>query len=205
MSDPLERLAGPAAIVSGATLATHALLHQILVGPSADLASVGLTGTWMALGVLELAGLAGLLLSLPGLHHAHAPRAGTWGTAGFVLCTLGTMLLAGFVFMNVFVVPAAAAVAPALLSGEPAPTIGLGMLLAFVPLVLGFILFGIAAARAKVLPRAASFALVGGALLNAVPVVGFLGIVVVSLAWAWMGAALWRRDPAARSATAATT
>ena len=127
---------------------------------------------------------AGMLAALIGLHVVQARSLGRLGRVSFVVAFIGTALvLVSTLLLLVFL-------------DRPGETV-LGLLfgLGLVGLVVGFVLFGIATFRARVLPRWSGLLLVAYplVLIAGVPVEGPL--ILVGLLWLALGYALWtRRD-----------
>lgn len=131
---------------------------------------------------LYLLGSALLLLGLVGLYVSQSEEAGVMGLVGFLTAFLGTVLLVGALWFELFITPALAVEAPGLAEAE----LGLlGFILVFLSGALGWILFGVATLRARVYPRWAAVLLIVGGLVAFVPVP--LSGVVFSAAVAWMG------------------
>jgi hypothetical protein len=144
-----------------------------------------------------------LLLGLPGLYAAQSERAGRFGLVSFLMVFFGTLFFAISNHYG-FIAPVLAAEAPATLDAinRYPPIIALNALLT-VGFFLGFILFGIATLRARVLPRQAGILLIIGSPLNMVGAV--LGLLVIEALWivailgslalglgvAWAGYSLW--------------
>ena len=144
-----------------------------------------------------------LLLGLPGLYAAQSERAGRFGLVSFLILFFGTLFTAVSHSYSFFA-PVLAAQAPAMLDAINAypPVVALNGLLA-VGFFLGFIFFGIATLRARVLPRqtgilmiiGSPLQLVGGVLSQFVfePlfIVVILGALALGLGLAWAGYSLW--------------
>jgi hypothetical protein len=131
---------------------------------------------------LYLLGSVLLLLGLIGLYVNQSEEAGVLGLAGFLTAFLGTALLVGALWFELFITPALAVEASGLAEAE----LGLlGFILVFLLSALGWILFGVATLRARVYPRWAAVLLIVGGLVAFVPVP--LAGVVFSAAIAWMG------------------
>jgi hypothetical protein len=144
-----------------------------------------------------------LLLGLPGLYAAQSERAGRLGLVSFLMLFFGTLFFA--VSNNYgFIAPVLAAQAPAMLDAINVypPIITLNALLA-VGFFLGFIFFGIATLRARVLPRQTGILMIIGSPLNMVGVVlgllafeafwivAILGALALALGLASAGYSLW--------------
>ena len=144
-----------------------------------------------------------LLLGLPGLYAAQSERAGRLGLVSFLMLFFGTLFIAVSHYYG-FIAPVLAAQAPAMLVAintyPPVTTLNGLLIVGFFP---GFILFGIATLRARVLPRqtgilmaiGSPLLLVGGALsqlvFEALFIVVILGALALSLGLAWAGYSLW--------------
>ena len=197
----LIRWAGLSAIVAG--------LFYVLVGifhPLNILASVT-TPRWIIVHILAIGMSFFGLLGMAGLYARQAEKSGWLGLAGFFLFSLWLAIILGFTFVEVFILPAVAATAPAFVEGwlgmftGTASTIDLAALpmvwtLSGPVYILGGLLFGIATFRAGILPRWA------GALLAVGTTIGPIAVlfppewqpkvaVPVGLALAWLGYALW--------------
>ncbi len=94
-----------------------------------------------------------VMLGLPGLYAAQAPRAGKTGLAAFALLMLAAAYHLYLLLYEAFATPLLAKLAPELIGDGPlAHGVGTLAMLAG-PLLLAFPLFGIATVRAGVLPR----------------------------------------------------
>ena len=145
--------------------------------------------------VLKLIGAALLLLGIFGLHARQAEAAGSLGTMGALAAFSGTALVVGSFWATAFFAPAMAAMDPvAFDAGEGPPgRLAGAFLVSWAAFVLGWTLFGVAAWRARVYPRAAALLLIFGSplALGTLMVVGFPTGVFFSAAVAWMGYVLW--------------
>ena len=160
------------------------------------------------------------LIGMAGLYARQAEKAGWLGLAGYVLFSLWLALILGFTFVEVFILPALATVAPTFVDGwlgmftGSASAVDLGALPLLWTLtgpiyILGGLLFGIATFRAGILPRWAGILLAAGTVLGPAailfpPEYQPKVAVPVGLALAWLGYALWseRRAQAAQPAPA---
>jgi hypothetical protein len=178
------------AVIGGGLL----ILQQLYALVAPDVTS----GSWVAIHTLGYIGLAVGLLGQVGVYAVQRDRVGRIGVVGFVLAFIGNGLTAGAAFLNTFIVPVLTARAPDLI----APTgplftgpLGLMVLFSAVLVTAGFILLGIATARAGVLPTIAAWLVVATAWfgLAAVfsPVVFAVAGAVFGLANAWLGLAVW--------------
>src|SRR5215217_5118192 len=149
-SDGLSRFirAGAwAAIVSGLALVASLLLEWLVV-PFEQLGETEayLTGSYFLSSGLRLLSTVLLGWALIGIYERQSRAAGTLGLWSFVVAFLGTALLAGNNWAEVFVWPTLAQVAPNILSGQI--------------FFIGMILFGAATLRAGVYPRWAAVLLI---------------------------------------------
>ena len=165
------------------------------------------TTRWAIVHILAMAMSFFGLLGIAGLYARQVKEAGWLGLAGFVLFSLWLVLIMGFTFVEVFILPKLATAAPTFVDGwlgmfnGSASQIDLGALPAVWTLtgplyILGGLLFGIATFRAGILPRWAAGLLAIGAALG--PAAALLPLdlqpkvaVPVGLALAWLGYALW--------------
>jgi hypothetical protein len=207
----LIRWAGLAAMVAGIFYVVLGLFHPLNV-----LSSVTTT-RWEIVHILASAMSFFGLFGMVGLYARQADKSGWLGLAGFVLFSLWLALVLGFTFVETFILPPLATVAPKFVEGflgiftGSASEINFGILPTLWTLsgplyILGGLLFGIATFRAGILPRWAGGLLAFGTALA--PLAALLPpeleakiAVPVGLALAWMGYALWaeRRAPASQS------
>ncbi|MDQ3590927.1 MAG: hypothetical protein M3392_11940 [Actinomycetota bacterium] len=149
------------------------------------------SAAWVPVHLVYFATLMGILLVLVGIFARQLQRAGRLGVAGFLTAFVGTamMLLEGreHLFSHDF--------------GQGTPQGLWELILASFIFSVGYILLGIAVARAGVLPRGAAILLaVGGPIVAFSPPIGVLAVLVVGhtlfgLGLAWTGYAL-RAEPA---------
>jgi hypothetical protein len=127
-----------------------------------------------------------LLLGLVSLYVSQSEAAGVLGLVGFLVAFVGTTLLVGALWFELFITPALAAEAPELAEAE----LGLaGFILVLLAGALGWVLFGAATLRARVYPRGAAVLLIVGGLVAFTPIP--LAGIVFSGAVAWMGFTLF--------------
>jgi hypothetical protein len=127
---------------------------------------------------------AGMLAALVGLHVVQARSLGRLGVVGFAVAFVGTALVLVSTLWAVILLERFGTTVPGLL-------FGLGLL----GWLVGFVLFGIATFRARVLPRWSGLLLVAYplVLMAGVPIEGPL--ILVGLLWLALGYALWtQRD-----------
>jgi hypothetical protein len=209
----LIRWSGPAAIAAGLSYALVGVFH-----PPNVVASVTTTA-WLIVHVLAMATSIFGLLGLSGLYARQAEKSGWLGLAGYLLLSLWLALVLGFAFVEVFILPALATVAPTFVASWLAmfnggdSAINLGSLptlwLLTGPIyILGGLLFGIATFRARILPRWAGVLLAVGTVMGPLAALVPLDLqpkvaVPVGLALIWLGYSLWseKREKSAASVT----
>jgi len=165
--------------------------------------------------LIELLYIIALLiafLGFVGLYARQAEQVGVLGLIGFVMSFFGFASLFAVEWERTFILPILAQVIPNLLdNGGPnwahqTQTFDVAQTIGFLLLFGGWLLFGLATFRARVLPRGAAVLLMVGAVLAAFWAVDPFGGVFeltgtgVSLgytAFAWMGYRAWSRPPAA--------
>lgn len=197
----LIRWSGPAVMIAGLSYGLVGVFH-----PANVLASVT-TPAWLAVHVLAMATSIFGLIGLAGLYARQAEKAGWLGFAGHLLLTLWLSIILGFTFVEVFILPTLATVAPdfvtswlGMFNGTPG-AIDLGSLSTLWTIsgplyILGGLLFGIATFRARILSRWAGVLLAVGAAMGPVAILLPLDLqpkvaVPVGIALLWLGYALW--------------
>ena len=182
-SSNLIRWAGLAAVLSGVSSVIGDLLSLVVDLESAESAA---TTPYMLVFLLYLLGTVLLLLGLVGLYSSQSEPAGFLGLLGFLVAFLGTALVSGALWFELFITPSLAVEAPELAEAE----LGLaGFAITFLLVVVGWVLFGVATLRARVYPRLAAALLIVGAVTSLVPIP--LSGVVLSVAVAWLGLMLF--------------
>jgi hypothetical protein len=197
----LSRISGVAAIGAGLIFAGIQPVHP------ADIVASVTTGPWAVILSLKLAMCLLMLIGITGIYLRQYSEAGWLGFAGFAMLITSWFLQTGFVFTELFILPALAAVSsdfvdsfltlarggPAMLDiGAAAPAYGaVGLLY-----LLGGLVFGIATFRADVLPRRAALLWIATALVT--PAAALLPHAVQRYAalpmgatLIWLGLALW--------------
>lgn len=179
----LMRWAGLAAVASAVLSAMGDLLRLFVDVESSETAT---TTPYFLVFFLYLLGAVLLLLGLVGLYASQSEAAGVLGLVGFLVAFLGTALLAGVLWFELFITPSLATRAPGLAEAE----LGLaGFILVFLLGVVGWVLFGAATLRARTYPRWAAVLLMIGGVVAFVPVP--LAGTVFSVALAWLGLVLF--------------
>jgi hypothetical protein len=177
-SDGLSRFvrAGAwAAMVSGLGLVASFLMEWLVV-PYERLGQpeAFFTSAYHVSSGLRLLSIVLLLWGLIGIYGRQSRAAGTFGLWAFVVVFLGTALVAGNTWAEVFVWPTLAQVAPEMLSvpvftTEASSYMSVGLNLSFPLFGIGLILFGVATFIAGVYPRWIAVLLIIG-----IPVTMFL-------------------------------
>jgi hypothetical protein len=206
----LIRWAGVSAMVAGICYVVVGMFH-----PPNAVSSVTTT-EWAIVHTLAIAMSFFGLLGMTGIYARQVKESGRLGLAGYLLFSLWLVLIMGFTFTEVLILPLLATAAPVFVEGwmgmlnGSAGTMNLGALSTVWPLtapvyMLGGLLFGIATIRAGILSRWAAGLLAAGTVLA--PIAALLPLelqpkmaVPVGIALAWLGYALWseRREPAAQ-------
>ena len=187
-SSELTRWSGLAAILAGVLLSIGALLN--IATETENLSESATTAPYALTWLLYLLGGVLLLLGLVGLYARQSEAAGILGLVGFLGAFLGTALLVGSAWFQLFVAPFLAVEAPRALDAEPTGMLALGFVLSFVVFsTLGWILFGVGTLRAGVFPRAAAILLIAGVLINFLPT--HFTEFVFNVAVAWLGFVLF--------------
>ena len=196
----LIRWTGLAAMLAGAIFAGIQPFHP------PDMLSAVRTEAWAITISLKFIMCALFLVATAGLYARQVAKAGWLGLLGMALLCLSWWLQTGFVFAELLILPAVATATPefvesylGVVNGHPG-TFQIG---ALVPLyavlgicyLLGGLTFGIATARAGVLPRAPAILLALAALLT--PAAALLphelqrlAAIPVGAAFVWLGYAL---------------
>jgi hypothetical protein len=186
MTSPFTaRQAGLASVVAAGLI----LLSQVsqLVLPLTLPESFWIATQTLRMGLALLAMFA-LLLALTGLSARQAPAAGQLGLIGYVVASLGTLLVAGDWWYEAFIGPVLREQAPELLATAVSGSILIGLAVTSGAFAAGWVIFGLATLRAGVFPRGAAV------LMTIAGVAGVLALispfqVPLALAVGWMG--LW--------------
>jgi hypothetical protein len=183
---------GLAALVGAVLLIVLDIAEFILIGGQPESAVAG-TSALIIVRVFFMAAIVLILLGLEGLYARQVEQSGTLGLIAFIVAVIGILMTAGAQWGAAFLGPWLAEIAPEILDTEPSALLAAGFILSFLLLALGWLLFGLASLRAKVLSRGASILMIVGAAL--IFIMLFLELpgstVVFGVALAWMGYALW--------------
>jgi hypothetical protein len=209
-SSKVIRSAGLAAMGSGILYIAIQAIHPL------DVFSSVTTARWAIVHYLSIVMDILAMLGIAGLYARQVEKSGWLGLVGFLLFSGFWAFSVALHFIEAFISPVVANLAPKFVEGllgmvaghaseinlGALPTV-YGLLIGVVGYVLGGLLFGIATFRARVLPRWAGGLLALGTLLPVLlsSVVHHpfdrIFAVPVGLAMAWLGYALWseRREP----------
>ena len=194
---PLSTHAGPIAVLAGGLLALVSV-GLYFVTDRSDLIAMMTNPVFLVFSAAYAVTFPLLLIALVAVYWRQAGQAGLFGAIAFCTAAVGTMGLGGDMWFEGFAMPWLTQVAPEVI-GVPSS----GSLLRTAWLVsvalfsLGWILFGVASLRARVLPRVLSAAVAVGGLLGfqaAMPPWG----VALGLAVATVGIWLIRQDRTVR-------
>jgi hypothetical protein len=186
----LARHAGPITLAAGAALALLDLGRWVLERPDDRVGMMADPLFRVANGAYFVA-FIGLAIALVALHERLAPRYGRYGLIAFLAALVGTMTQGGNMWFDGFAAPWLAEVAPQVFDAEKTITLVVGAIAAYLTFALGWVLFGIALLRARVLPVAVPLGVVVGGVLgfrSGLPPFG----IPLGLAVAAVGAALIR-------------
>lgn len=195
----LIRWGGLAALVASIiSIAIEIALLAVLGNQTYSVAA--LTTEWSVLYSLRLIATILLMLGLVALFARQNQKMGTFGVVAFVIAAVGTMLVSGFAWALTFTFPAMAEAVPEFIDAfTAAPSAGVVLTLFLV--TVGWLLFGIASLRAKVLPTAATWVVIVGSFLALV-----LNMMTAPMSWLifdvgviWMGWWLWSERAEAKN------
>jgi hypothetical protein len=168
---PAALVAGPAAVVS-----LVLLVGGLIVDGGAGLDTSPLAVASSALLLLALFGLAATALcALVALRDAGR------GVAGAAVATVGSVLVAGGAWTALFVLPALAARAPAVLD-QGLGSVVVGYIASYVVFSIGWVWTAVALIRARLVPTALGVLLAVGGALAFVPAPEAFRLVLVSVA-----------------------
>lgn len=139
-----------------------------------------------------------LVMASVTLYLHHAEQAGRFGFVAFLVALVGSTLMVASDWNELFAMPTLVSAGIT----EPTPDFIAGFLLNFFAYALGWLLFGIAAFRARVFPRSAALTLIVSVLVMLVSffteqaLLGSISIMAWYASIAWMGiAALLSQQP----------
>jgi hypothetical protein len=202
----LTRYGAPIAIVAGALMIITRLVILFTtpteIGP---LKAYLLSTTHAVNSVVSIVGFALLVIALVVLYDREARSAGAFGALAFAAAVIGTMFMTGDWWYEAFAVPRLAEVAPDVVDTFVGGRLIIGGTTSFVLFGIGWIMYGAASTRARVIPRSISITILVAGLMSGVPIgFGYLpGGVVHGLAFVWLGVWMLRAAPVARVSEAA--
>lgn len=194
----LAAMLGPLLVLVGNS---YGVWRTFGAGPD-SIAEAAMTIPYLVFGGVRLLGGTLLVFGLIALYAYQMEAVGRLGMGGFVVGMIGTVLLTGSAWYQLFVVPAMAAEVPGFTEAVRAAEVGqwltVGLLIPVLAQTVGWVIFGVATFRARAFPRWAAVGVIVGALLLFVPVPGTP--VVFQISVASMGFLLFsgRVDPPAR-------
>jgi hypothetical protein len=157
-----------------------------------DFASTVTTRTFTTHAVLFWLAATLFLPGLIALYVLQSTRAGALGLVGFCLAFLGTAFSLATAWSETFALAVLAEEAPELVD-EPPGRVAAGLWISFPLFVIGWLLFGASALRARVLPRGPTLALLVAVVLF-IPAFGLPGLgAAFGAAVAWLAYATYAR------------
>src|SRR5215211_8222984 len=129
--------------------------------------------------VVSILAFALLVIALVALYEREAGNAGGFGAVAFGAAVIGTMFMTGDWWYEAFAVPRLAAVAPDAVDTLVGGRLIIGGVTSFVLFGIGWIMYGAASTRARVIPRGISITIMVAGLMSGVPI-GPIGIVYLS-------------------------
>ena len=198
---PLGRYGAPIAIVAGALMIITRLVLFTVPAEIEPLKAYLLTNTHAVNGVVSILAFALLVIALVVLYEREARGAGAFGALAFGAAVIGTMFMTGDWWYEAFAVPRLAEVAPDAIDTFVGGRLFIGGLTSFALFGIGWILYGAASIRARVIPRSISITILVAGLLSGVPIGIFYlgGGVVHGMAFVWLGVWMLRAAGVARA------
>lgn len=188
----LIRWGGLAAVIASIVSIAISITLMVTIGQK-SYSAAALTVEWSLIYALRLAATALLMLGLTALFARQSQKMGLFGVAAFLFASLGTMLVFGFSWTLTFTFPPMAEAVPEFLEAHASEP-SIGVLLTLFTVTIGWLLFGVASLRAKILPSGASGLVIVGSLLALV-----LNMMMAPMSWLvfdlgliWMGWWLWK-------------
>lgn len=187
----LARLGG-AVVVIGSALGIVANLLYKIAGQPGTIAQFE-SPAWVPAQLIQLFGVALILLGLPAIYGRQSGRAGVFGLIAFVLLFIGTMSELMGPISGIW--KAELATRPetrSLIESRVMPSaLGVVFVVFFPQLLLGALAFGVSVIRAGVFARGAGALMIAGLLLDIVGGfilrVGLFGPEIVFAAMGWLG------------------
>lgn len=164
----LLKLGGVSAVLSALFGVISLVLYLVVVGGD-RLSEAATSATFFLPSGAQLLAMLLLAVGLVALYARQAEAFGALGLVGFFVALVGTVMVAGALWSQVFVVPRLAETAPEVVDSGTGSVLA-GFLLSFLLFGLGWVVFGAATLRARVFPRWAVVLLIIGAVLAILPV-----------------------------------
>lgn len=193
MSPNLMQWGAPATMLGGALVVIGNLMSPFVINFD-NLSGSTATNAYVFQHLLLMLSQLLLLGGIFGLHARQSEAAGTLGRVGFLAAFVGTALLLGHFWGQVFIAPAVAVENPVLID-EPTGLLMVEFILPFMLSALGWVLFGVSMLRARIYPRLAAGLLIAGAVI---PIVLTLpgSALILGVALTWLGYTLWSEKSA---------
>jgi hypothetical protein len=154
----ISRLAGPAAVVSGALLvAGELIIWQFDVSDHVATSTDPLFQVGQAIYFL---GFVGLMVFLFASSRTYDDRGSRFGVFATLAALVGTMALGGDLWFESFAVPWIADEVPGAFDTDPTVVLALGAISSYLLFAIGWVLYGIAGFRTRAYPRWLTVALV---------------------------------------------
>lgn len=159
----LSRSAGPIALGAGGVLVAAELGRFLLMKD--DRITTLLDPLFRVANIGYFFGFVGLAIALVALYGRMGPRAGRFGLVAFLTALVGTIAQGGNMWFDGFAAPWLAEVAPQALGAELTAILLIGAQASYALVALGWVLFGIAAWRSRLVPAGVALAVVAGGVL----------------------------------------
>ncbi len=186
----LVRYGAPIAIVAGVLMIiTRPVILFTTPVEIADFEAYVLSTTHAVNSVVSILAFALLVIALVALYDREARSAGAFGALAFGAAVIGTMFMTGDWWYEAFAVPRLAEVEPDAIESFVGGRLIIGGVTSFVLFGIGWIMYGVASIRARVIPRNLSITILVAGFMSGVPI-GFAylsGGVVLGLAFVWLG------------------
>ena len=160
-------MGGVSAVLSALFGVLSLFFYLIVVGGD-RLSEAATSATFFLPSGAQLLAMLLLAVGLVALYVCQAEAFGALGLVGFFLALVGTVMVAGALWSQVFVVPRLAEAAPEVVNSGTGSVLA-GFLLSFLLFGVGWVVFGAATLRARVFPRWAVVLLIVGAVLAILP------------------------------------
>ena len=198
----LARYGAPIAIIAGVLVTTTRLV--ILFTTPAEIEALKayvLTTTHAVNSVVSILAFGLLVIALVAVYEREARSSGAFGAIAFGAAVLGTVFMTGDWWYEALAVPRLAEIAPDVVDTFAGGRLIIGGLISFALFGIGWIMYGAASVRARVIPRSISIAILVAGLMSGVPIgiVYLIGGVVHGLAFVWLGTWMLRAAPIART------